>query len=547
MSRFQRAARFAIVSSRDENPYGKRRSRSSRRSGSSQRERSAFEKATGTDASAFDSPPEAAKSLDQFRAPPKRLTIHPLEQLLLIVVAAHLVLLPWMLGTMRVPAQVISLVLSCASFVLALYPRDYAAEHTGGPEFRLIPLPKLLKFPIFWLGLALLALVTIQALNPAWEYQTNGKTWWMRRIAHIRWLPTGVRVPFEQQPGLPQGGPWRMLLIYSSAFLTVCSIWVGFTRRRTLQRLFIILAANGLLLAVFGLAQRVLRADKIFWTIPSINPSFFTSFIYKNHAGGYLLLVLAIACGLGAWYYTRGVRRLEKSSPAGLFAFFVTCIAVGILISYARGATFTMLAYLCVVVGGFIYHQWRLPAVARSPVIAIALLVVFGFFLKTGMQALHSELAWDRLRQAVSGDDVSVRARQVANVASLEMLHANWIKGVGSGAYPFLFPQYQQHQPEIAKNQFWPHAHNDILETPIEFGAIGTLLILAGSLYWTIASLRSYAWQNPLTASIILGCVSLIGMSWGEFVFYCPAILVTWCAMWPSSVLWAQLEEQRTR
>ena len=489
----------------------------------------------------------APSALDQFRAPPKRLSIHPLELALLSVVAAHLVFLPWALGTVRVWAQWISLGFATVSFGLALLPRNYTAEHTGAASFRLIPLPKLLKFPIFWLGLALLALVTIQGLNPAWEYTSNGKIWWMHRISHVSWLPSGVRVPFVQPSGLAQGGPWRNLLIYSSAWMTVCAIWVGFTRRRTVQRFFLVIAGSGLALAIFGLAQRILGADKIYWFVPSPNASFFSTFIYKNHAGAYLNLTLAVACALGAWFYMRGVRRLEKSNPSGVFAFLVTCIAVSILVSYARGATLTMLGYLCVIVAAFIYHQWRLPKEARSPAIAVALLLVFGFFLKTGLSALHSELAWDRLKQAVSGEDVSVHARQVANSASLDMLREHAVGGVGSGGFGFLFPPYQRRYPDIAANQFWQHAHNDVLQFPIELGAIGTLIIVAAFAWWTIALIRNYAWQNPLSASVIIGCVFLIGMAWGDFVFQCPAVLITWCALWPACTLWAQLEEQRGR
>jgi hypothetical protein len=479
--------------------------------------------------------------LDQFRGPGKRLKIHGLELALLWAVAAHLIFLPWAIGGMRLWSQWISLGFGVTAFALSLWPREYTAEHTGMSSFRVLPWPKLLKFPIFWLGLALLVLVVIHGANPAWEYQTRGKTWWMHRIAHINWLPAGVRVPFELW------GPWRMLLIYASGWLTVCAIWVGFTRRRTIQRLFIALAINGVALSVFGLAERMTHADKLYWLWHSSNPSFFASFVYKNHAGAYLNLALAIACGIAAWHHVRSVRRLEKSNPSGVFAFLATCIGVSILVSYARGATFVMLSYLCLVVIGFIIHQVRLPKDARQPWIALALLLVFGFFLKTGLQAVNSDEAFDRLKHALSGQDVSWEAREVATQAASEMLRHDWKMGAGSGSFAFLFPIYQQHYPFIATNQFWEHAHNDILEIPIELGLPGMLLVFASFAYWGVALLRAYAWQNPLSASVILGCLFMMGMAWGDFVFQCPAVLITWCALWPACTLWAKFEEQRGR
>jgi hypothetical protein len=459
---------------------------------------------------------------------------------LLWVVAVHLVFLPWAIGGMRPWSQWISLVLSIAGMIVALLPRAYTAEHTGWSAYRMLPAAKLLRFPIFWLGLAMLTLVTIQALNPAWEYHNDGKTWWMQRIPNIAWLPASVRVPFAKW------GPWRQLIIYSSAFLAVCSIWIGFTRRRTVQRLFIILAANGIALSALGLAQRVTGTNKIFWIRESENVSFFGSFVYKNHAGAYLDLMLAIACGLGGWYYVRGLRRLEKSNPSGVFAFFATCIAASVLVSYARGATFVMLIYLCLLVGIFIVHQWRLPAASRRPIIAIAMILLFGYFLKTGLEALQSDIAWDRLKQAVSGQDLSVHSREVADQASFDMLRANWKMGTGSGSFEFLYPIYEQHYPEIT-TVLWRHAHNDVLELPIELGIAGVLIVLGGFAYWTLALIRNFSWQNPLSGAVLLGCLGVLGMSWGDFVFQNPAILITWCSLWPASTLWARLEEQRGR
>lgn len=139
--------------------------------------------------------------MDHFRAKTKRLKIHPLESLLLWVVSAHLVFLPWAIGGMSEWAQWISLGFAVLGFGVSLIPRRYTEEETGSNVFRLVMWPRLAKFPLWWLGLALLALVTIQGLNPAWRFETDGKGWWLRAIPSTAWLPTGVDVPFER------GGP----------------------------------------------------------------------------------------------------------------------------------------------------------------------------------------------------------------------------------------------------------------------------------------------------------------------------------------------------
>jgi hypothetical protein len=495
-----------------------------------------------------DQPPDLAKlqkPLEHFRAKTRRLKVHPAEMTVLWLVGAHLVILPWALGTMRAWGQIISAVLAVAAFALSLVPRNYTEEHTGAARFRLLTFPKLFKFPVFWLGLALLGLVAIQALNPAWTYATDGRLFWMVQRPCIEWLPPGVDVPADQW------GPWRTFMIFATAWLTACTIWIAFTRRRTVQLLLTTLACNGLLLALFGLAQRLLGNGKMFWFFESPNPSFFSSFIYKNHGGAYLDLTLAVSCGLAAWYYLRGLRRLEKSNPSGVFVFFATCIAVSVLTSYARGATIVMLVFLLAAIGGFVLHQITTSSEHRKPVVLIVLVLIFGYFLKTGLEALRSREAWDRLRAGVMREDLSLEFRERATAAALEMLKENWKAGIGAGSFRFVFPIYQHRHPELvaagSQRMFWEHAHNDIVQTPIELGATGTLLLLATFGWYLLTLTRSYFWDNPLSASVVLGLLLVLGYSWWDFPFQCPAILITWGALWTAIVLWTQFEEQHLK
>ena len=466
---------------------------------------------------------------------------------MLWVVAAHLVFLPWALGTMRLWAQWISLGFAGVGFVLALVPREYSEEHTGSNRFRLIMWPKLIKFPLFWIGLALLAYITLQGLNPSWQYTRHpAGGWYIVPIANIEWLPTSVRAPFKI------AGPWRQLLIYGAAWLTVCTLWVGFTRRRTVQLLLITLAANGLALAVFGIAQRMLGNERIFWFVTSPNPSFFASFIYKNHAGAYLLLALAITCGLAGWYYLRGLRRMEKSNPSGVFAFAATCIAVSILTSYARGVTVVMLLFLVACVATFLVHQFGSKSENRKPVVAVVLLLVFGYFLKTGLEAVQSHEAWNRLHVGLTRQDTSLASRELASQATLEMLRERWSRGVGAGSFRFAFPRYQHRYPKLVKNEFgehqyWEYAHNDILQIPAELG-VGGMLIGLAAIAWIGASLvRSYFWASPLSACMVFGTVALVCYSWWDFPFYCPAVIVTSLVVVIIAVIWARFEEQGTK
>src|SRR5258708_1212761 len=139
-----------------------------------------------------------SKQLEHFRSDRKRLPLHPLEKAVLWVVALHLCFLPWALGTMHAWSQVTSLGLSAVGLALALIPRVYGGDlgpgfQIGGQTsedrgqnvderrnpstsrppssvlrppssaFRLTMWPRLLHFPIFWIGLALLGYIALQA------------------------------------------------------------------------------------------------------------------------------------------------------------------------------------------------------------------------------------------------------------------------------------------------------------------------------------------------------------------------------------------------
>ncbi|MBS0633004.1 MAG: O-antigen ligase family protein [Verrucomicrobia bacterium] len=485
------------------------------------------------------------KPLEHFRARPQRLRIHPLESALLWVVCAHLVLLPWALGGRLLWTQYVSLGFSLVELGLALMPRHYTAEFSGEGEFKLYTFPKLFRFGVFWTGLALLLYIVVQGLNPAWHQLSDHRGSWMEAIAHVKWLPSGVDVPYKV------GGPWRVLVIYLPVWLLVCAIWVGFTRRRTLQYFFTVLAANAFLIAVFGVIQRLTSNGKIFWTLPSLNPSFFASFVYKNHAGAYFNLTLALCCGLAAWHYLRSLRRLEKSNPAGLFVFFAVLIAIDIVISFARAATILMLVYLLLALILLLIYQRANPQLMRRPVVTFILVGGFGVFAVTGLGALDKGQAWDKLMKLTSEHDASVSGRLEVNRASWDMLKDYWHTGSGAGSYQFLFPIYQQHYPSIwmegRYRMIWEHAHNDWLEFPIELGLPGALLILASFGYLAFQLGKNYFWENPLSLLVVLGALLVLAHAWVDLIFVNPAVLTTWCALWPAVVHWTELEEKNLR
>jgi len=460
------------------------------------------------------------------RAP---LPLHPLEKALIVVVALNVCSLPWMMGGMRTWAQLISFGLALAASILSLVPRTYSGDLVHGDDYHVHPYRRLIRWPFWWVGLLFFGYVLIQALNPAWEFVQMETGWGMRKIDHIDWLPTGMSTPFEMM------NPWRQMMIWAIPFLTICALWVGITRRRSVQLLLSVIVVNLVLFCLFAIGQRVLDGNKIYGTVSSAN-EFFGAFVYRNHAGGYLGLGFMLTAAFAAWVHLRALRRFSRSSPAALLAFAAIIVAVAVGVSYSRGS---VVALICgvgwIIVIGVIWLISRPPGQGQPVIVTILALLLLGAG-GLGLSAFNVERTYDRFQQFWEGNHTTWEVRQLATQATQEMWSERPAYGWGAGSFRFLFPRYQRNYPEIQWARpdrqsgflFWEYAHNDWIQTPAEVGWVGSgllgLMLLFGLGYLT----RHRAWRHPFVVIGVGGCLMTLGHARVEFVFGNPAIVLLW-------------------
>ena len=222
---------------------------------------------------------------------------------------------------------------------------------------------------------------------------------------------------------------------------------------------------------------------------------------------------------------------------------------MSVFVSYSRGAAIAMMVFACLAATGFAIHQWFTPNASRRPLIIICLAVILGLFLKIGLESLDAAEAWSRINHVFSGEDASVNSRRIVTTASLDMYGDYWVRGTGAGGFRYLFPTYESRYPEIYKEngriEYWEHAHNDIVEFPIELGLFGVLLVLAAGIWWMQLQLRSSFWKTPLGLLVIMGGGLTVIHAWGDFLFQCPAILVLWGVLFVAIALWSRFESRR--
>ena len=494
-------------------------------------------------------PPPEPNALQAFRGEIRSAAVlHPLENGLLIIVGALLCFTPWALGTMQVWSQFVSLGLAVIAFALAIINRRYRGELAPQGDFRLIMWPKLIRFPIFWLGLLLLGYILTQALNPAWVYVTHDRMWWLDPIECISWLPTGMETPYKDM------NPWRVLTIYTAAWLLVCALWVGVTRRVTVQRLFTVVAINGVLLALIGILQKVTHAKYILWGLKESTPAgyFFATIVYKNHAGAYLNLALMITTALLYWNFARAERRMDRSSPAPVFAFATVVMGIGVLLTNSRAATILMMAFTLLAFIGFIVRCTLTRSEGRSPWVITILCAIFALFIGLGSYFLNTDKAFDRIGKLIEAGqaDSSVAGRVLARNATWEMAQDNLVTGWGAGSFRHYFPVYQQQYPEIYKlkegpwirNLRWEYAHNDYVQFMAEMGLIGAGIVLAILACALRHFLRQRALSRPHLVFVLLALLITAVHAWVDFQFHNPAILFLWCISAALAARWAELE-----
>ncbi len=471
----------------------------------------------------------------------QRPPLHPLERLFLGIALTQLIFMPWAFGTMHVWSQLVSLGLAAAGFVVAMRSRFYSMDLTDGPEFRLNGWPRLLRFPPFWLGVALLVYLGVQAVNPSWIWTRNATSWWLVRVNDIDWLPTSIETPFERF------NVWRQFVIYATVWLTVCGLWVGITRRKTLQILVGVLVANACILGLVGFAYRASGATKVLGLAEFPGAASFASFIYQNHAGSYFGLMSFLALGLAVWHFFEGRKRMARSTPAALWMIAAVLLMFAVAFSLSRGAVisatiFGLAAMLAVVVLRFTSATQSTVPTIVPVMVAVAVLGTVGWIVRQ----VDFSMVYYRFEQLskLKANDPSVVGRQLARESAINMLGDYWVRGVGAGGFRYLFPEYIKTKPMIYERGqlFWEHAHNDWLEIPIELGVVGSALIALGICWVAWVWFRDRGWSHPLVLMIAFGIGGVMVHAVMDFPFQNPAILVTWAALGVISLRWLELD-----
>jgi O-antigen ligase len=241
-----------------------------------------------------------------------------------------------------------------------------------------------------------------------------------------------------------------------------------------LRRLLWVLALNGTLLAVEGIAQRLQGGGKLLFLItPRVNPGGETQFgpyAYRANASQYFNLLWPVCLGFW-WMLNRSVGSRRKARHLILVGCGVMA-ACPIISTSRAGALITVgivvLAAVFLSATHFLLGAQQ-PQDRRTRRITLACL----FLCLAGALALGFALGWKSLKPRMAQLSEGFEGREAMYEAARPMAEDYPWFGTGPGTFETVFQLYRKQT-----DTYWPaQLHNDWLETRITFGGLGSALI----------------------------------------------------------------------
>jgi len=340
----------------------------------------------------------------------------------------------------------------------------------------------------------LVGYAVLQTLNPAFEF--DPVTGAMSKVGeHLEVLP-GTMDQRTSANQLLHGGALGL------AFLAL----LDWTRSRR-ERWFLLgtMTLCGAAVAVFGVVLKMQGAKQVPWS-EVISGNFFASFVYHGHAAAFLGLCWPAALVLA-------IRSLAAPDPVGraLWINLFLLLFAALFLNLSKFGHFAALPGLAVALI-LARRGLRVPGAGVSPVVVI---VGGGLVLGTLVMLVApfwgaSAVRWEQLLASGEG------GRPFIYRVCLDIIRSEPWFGCGTGSFRWVFPFYTGSY----ENSFGgtvTHAHQDFLQTVVEWGLVGSVgwLVLAGGGYlrgWRM-HLRQPTELGVVAALVALGTTFAHGMA----------------------------------
>ena len=451
-----------------------------------------------------------------------------LERLVLWHLGILVVVLSWCFGGQVAWAR--DLLVLWGSAGLALFCAAAGSERRWREALRLL-----------WPLLLYDALVIASCFNPGFESRiVDGTPVHLIRDA-IAWLPSSAR------PDLSARELWQ----FNGIVVSCANLALFITRRRHLRALLAVIAANAVLLSIFGTLQKLSGAQGlIFGLFPTRQPYFFSTFVYHNHWGAFTVLNLAASLGLVFHFERRGGHRDIWHSP--LLAGGLACVllAATVPLSGSRSGTLLAALLLAAAFGHFLLRVIRKRRELHESValplagLGLAAFLALGAvgWLADDVIRRRADLTREQIAQIQAAPSAASRLVLYADTWRMAM-EKPWF-GWGLETYADVFRIYNSQRSAEGWTPFYAEAHNDWFQSVAETGLAGTVLLLLLGLRPVLAA----PWRHCASAIpryLLGGTLLILLYAFVEFPLANPSVMTgVWLSLY-AACRYATLEASR--
>jgi O-antigen ligase len=372
--------------------------------------------------------------------------------------------------------------------------------------------------------LAINVLVVASFFNPGMKALSFGGEKYLAPIRLAWWLPSAAR------PELALRALWLFDGIYFSCF----NIALCISRRRVIRTLLGIVVANALALSVFGTVQKFVGSTGIYFgAVKSPQDYFFASFVYDNHWGAFIILMMGTCFGLILRYLWRPGKGSFLHGPAltGLVAAFI--IGITVPLSGARACTILLgVMIAAALLKGAPQLSRSLQASGIRPgsvnigLAAVIIAAGYGAWILAG-DVINARASKAREQIAAAWAQGGLGSRAILYHDTWRMAGAHPAFGWGMGSFPTVFSLYNTQVPKGDRIPVVYHdAHSDWLQSLSEIGIVGTILIGAAVALPALATFKKR--KTPIPYFALTGCALVAVYALVEFPFGNVAVVLSW-------------------
>jgi O-antigen ligase len=391
-----------------------------------------------------------------------------------------------------------------------------------------------------WPVVGLNALVALSCLTPGFRVLLFRSETLMMPVKVNWWTPSAARADLAL----------RALLLFDGIYFSCLNLALAVRHRGTIRIILAVAVANALLLSIFGIVQKLSGSTGIYFgSVESPQTQFFASFVYDNHWGAFVVLMLGACIGLLLRYAhgSHGEGFFRGPAFSGLLA--ACLIATSVPLSGSRACT--LLIGVLVAIGLVqgaprIARALRLsgasPAGATMGMAVAAVLAVAGAWLVAG-DVVQARIRKTEEQVSAMWAQGGIGSRSVLYHDTWRMAEEHLLFGWGMGSFPAVFSLYNSQESKVDHLPVIYHdAHSDWLQSVAELGLAGTALIGTAVLLPALALRRLKV--TPVPYFLLCGCALTDAYAWIEFPFGNVAVVLAWWLCFFSAVQYVRLTAQ---